>query len=227
MIIYKITNTKNNKIYIGQTINGLNKRWKEHIYLSKYSEIKTNLYSAILKYGVENFKIEEIDGANSQTELNYKEWLWIHKSDCLAPNGYNMKEGGGSSGKYTQDIKIKISKANKKRVWSKEAKENMSEAIRKWHVSNPQSRNSKSRAKIAEANKERWKKDPDCRKKAMDKFLEYNKKISKPVTCVETGITYDSIKSAARALNINDSLISQAVRGIRKKAKGLTFILKV
>jgi predicted GIY-YIG superfamily endonuclease len=29
-IIYKITNLVNNKIYIGETIRSLNKRWNEH-----------------------------------------------------------------------------------------------------------------------------------------------------------------------------------------------------
>lgn len=30
--IYKITNLVNNKIYIGQTITGINSRWKGHLY---------------------------------------------------------------------------------------------------------------------------------------------------------------------------------------------------
>ena len=30
--IYKITNLVNNKVYIGQTITGINARWKGHLY---------------------------------------------------------------------------------------------------------------------------------------------------------------------------------------------------
>jgi hypothetical protein len=39
MIIYKITNTLNNKSYIGQSINSLEDRWKQHLYTSKTKKI--------------------------------------------------------------------------------------------------------------------------------------------------------------------------------------------
>jgi group I intron endonuclease len=102
MLIYKITNTINGKIYIGQTIKSLSSRWSQHKSQTRYVSKGNNrkicryLHSAMVKYGIDNFKIEEIDGANSQAELNYKEWLYIHKFDCIAPNGYNLRAGGHS-----------------------------------------------------------------------------------------------------------------------------------
>lgn len=106
MLIYKITDKINGKIYIGQTIASLKRRWSGHIHRSK--KINTPLYNAIKKYGKDNFTIEEIDGANSQSELNYKEWLLIHKFNSLWPNGYNMMEGGGSVGKKSELSKQKM-----------------------------------------------------------------------------------------------------------------------
>ena len=50
-IIYKHTNTINNKIYIGQTKNTISQRWFEHIKFSKNKKINFKFYKAIRKYG--------------------------------------------------------------------------------------------------------------------------------------------------------------------------------
>jgi group I intron endonuclease len=113
MIIYKITNTINDKIYIGQTIRSLHFRWSQHKYATK-KDVNTPLYKAIKKYGVKNFKIQEIGGANNQSELNYQEWLLICKLDTYWPNGYNLREGGGNRGKNSEHSKIKMSISQKK-----------------------------------------------------------------------------------------------------------------
>lgn len=58
--IYKITNQINGKSYIGKTnLVSVQERFKEHIYDSKRTRMeKRPLYSAMNKYGSENFKIE-------------------------------------------------------------------------------------------------------------------------------------------------------------------------
>ncbi len=61
MIIYKITNLVNNKIYIGQTIKTAEERLKQHIYAATKHITNTHLSYAIRKYGQDNFKIEIID----------------------------------------------------------------------------------------------------------------------------------------------------------------------
>lgn len=109
MIIYKITNKINNKIYIGQTVTSLAARWYCHVHDSK-RVASHPFYNAIKKYGKENFNIEEIGGANNITELNYQEWLLIHKHNTLWPNGYNLKEGGKNKGKKLKHAIDKISK---------------------------------------------------------------------------------------------------------------------
>ena len=61
-IIYKITNNINNKVYIGKTLNSLEHRFNEHKRDSrKESCEKRLLYSAMKKYGVENFSISLIE----------------------------------------------------------------------------------------------------------------------------------------------------------------------
>ena len=95
--IYKITNLVNNKIYIGQTINSIDKRFKQHLSQVNYANICSALYSAFTKYGKENFIIESIvSGEYSREELNELEIFYIKKFDSLSPNGYNLQSGGNS-----------------------------------------------------------------------------------------------------------------------------------
>lgn len=109
MIIYKITNLINNKQYIGQTIKTKEQRWREHISPSSRC---TYIKNAIQKYGKENFIIEQIDSAESLSELNEKEKYWIDKLNSLTPNGYNLRTGGDNH-KASEDTKRKMSISNK------------------------------------------------------------------------------------------------------------------
>lgn len=96
MKIYKITNLKNNKIYIGKTIKILQERFRGHIIASKQPRNYTSyLYNAFEKYGIENFKIEEIETCSSEKELDEREKFWIATLHTQDPNiGYNIQEGG-------------------------------------------------------------------------------------------------------------------------------------
>lgn len=57
--IYCICCLANGKLYIGQTVKSIEKRFKEHKQAAKRG-VPYRLYSAMRKYGVENFTIEEI-----------------------------------------------------------------------------------------------------------------------------------------------------------------------
>lgn len=91
--IYKITNTINNKIYIGKTLATVEKRWKQH--LSDYQKETENhrpLYSAMKKYGIDNFLIETIEECDVN-ELSVQERYWIEFYQSFK-YGYNATLGG-------------------------------------------------------------------------------------------------------------------------------------
>lgn len=89
-IIYKVTNLVNNKIYIGQTERTLKERWKQH----KYKEGCRYLHNAILKYGANNFKIEEIEKVPIE-DLDEREIYWIaYYNSTDRTIGYNILKGG-------------------------------------------------------------------------------------------------------------------------------------
>jgi group I intron endonuclease len=91
--IYKITNTINNKIYIGKTLQTIEKRWSEHCRdFIKSSEEKRPLYSAMNKYGIENFSVEEVEECSSEEALD-REKYWIEYYGSFK-NGYNATLGG-------------------------------------------------------------------------------------------------------------------------------------
>lgn len=126
-IIYLITNKITGKQYVGQTIIKLKRRWQKHCYNNGCSA----LYSAIKKYGENNFYIDQIDSAKNLNELNCKEIYWIKKLNTLSPNGYNLRTGG-LNGSHSDETKRKLSmnaignKYNLGRYKSKEEREKIS-----------------------------------------------------------------------------------------------------
>lgn len=117
--IYKITNTINGKIYIGQSIY-LKKRLKRHL---TYKSHKDNLalYKAFDKYGVDKFTIEILETIdtekcdNIKSELDKLEIFYIKKYGSYN-SGYNQTLGGdaGITGyKFTTEQRNKVSKHSK------------------------------------------------------------------------------------------------------------------
>jgi group I intron endonuclease len=189
MFIYKITNKINKKYYIGQTICSLQKRWREHCSSNKC----TALSRAIKKYGKENFVIEEIDGANNLSELNYKEWLYILKFNSVAPKGYNLKEGGNNK-KYSSISKNRMSQSQKGKILSKETREKIS--MSKKNPSEETRRRislAKKQYRASEATKEKQ------RKNWNPKSIEHSKN---KVVDINTGKIYESVTKTALELNI-------------------------
>lgn len=87
--IYKITNKLNNKIYIGQTIRTVEKRWKQHLYCYERLNSNNYLYNAMKKHGVENFTIEELEECKDEDRFK-RETCYIIKYNSMYPNGYNL-----------------------------------------------------------------------------------------------------------------------------------------
>lgn len=94
--IYLITNDVNSKVYVGQTIQTLNKRFNGHCCYSK-SDRSINMYikRAIHKYGRDKFHIHLIEECPIET-LNDREKYWINHYDSYN-KGYNLTLGGQDS----------------------------------------------------------------------------------------------------------------------------------
>jgi group I intron endonuclease len=165
MIIYRITNNINGKIYIGQTKKALSQRIAEHIKGNAKGN-KTPVHRALNKYGLESFTISVIDEADTKEILNEKEIYWIKTLDCKIPKGYNIANGGNGVVGYKHTKK-----------WKKEA------AIRFSGDNNPTKR-PEVREKISKAltgkhPSEETKKNMSKASKGKSKSEEHKKNISK------------------------------------------------
>ena len=112
--------------YIGKSLSKKGKRWKDHIkaaYDPKYKEYNYPLQRAIRKYGEESFTSIVLEDSVPEELLAELEVLYIDKYDTFY-NGYNQTKGGeGTAGARSLEAREAISRANKERVWTEEAKE--------------------------------------------------------------------------------------------------------
>jgi group I intron endonuclease len=106
MIIYKIKNRINGKVYVGLTTKDLSKRIAGHI-----SENKSYVQKALNKYGLQSFDVSIIDSAESKDILFEKEKYWIQHFDCKVPKGYNLTDGGEGLINPSEVVRKQISKS--------------------------------------------------------------------------------------------------------------------
>ena len=110
MIVYKMTNLINNKVYIGQTIRTFNKRYNgagigaervlRYFEINKDNKKNEHLNNALIKYGTNNFKVEILCQCNTIEELNEKEKYYIDLYEARDyKKGYNCEEGGDNKRK--------------------------------------------------------------------------------------------------------------------------------
>lgn len=199
MIIYKITNKINKKIYIGQTRLSIEARFILH------KNKKSNcvyLKSAFKKYGIENFTIEEVEHCETIDSLNMREEFWIKELNTLAPNGYNLTTGGAAP-KHSDTTKEKMSATRKGKHphWATEA-----------------SRGEVSRARRAASHTGKVRPD-EVKAKIKEKLIaQRGKKIVD-----QNGVMYNSISDAAVRLNLSRANIQLQLRGLRKQVGDYSF----
>jgi group I intron endonuclease len=197
MIIYKITNKINGKLYIGQTVQKIRDRWSDHArpYRGKHKALSA-VSMAIQKYGKENFIVEQIDSAGTLETLNLLEIHYIKKFNSLSPNGYNFEEGGENK-RCHPETKAKISATLKGRP----IKNRMNGAPK----GRPVSEERKAQiSKTLTGKPQPWK--------------------YKAIIVIETGSIFKSINEAAKVLKINRTIISLHLKtGQTHNKSGLTF----
>lgn len=90
--LYIITNSKNDKKYIGITTNTIKYRLNHHFYKAEAGS-KTKLAKAIRRLGKENFTIELLRKVNNKKDLRNLEIKYIKKYNTIK-EGYNSVVGG-------------------------------------------------------------------------------------------------------------------------------------
>lgn len=126
--VYVHTNKTNGKKYVGQTVYGdnPNKRWSNG---NRY-KYNTHFWSAIQKYGWDNFEHEVVASNLTLSEANNFEELLIKTLDTMdQDNGYNLTSGGGAR-LLSEETKQRISNAHKGKKLSESTKRKIGDASR-------------------------------------------------------------------------------------------------
>ena len=108
--VYKITNTVNNKSYIGISVNEPEKdRIQKHL-SGKGNRVLAN---AVKKYGKDAFTYEVLEANVFDEFLPDLEVAYIANCNTIAPHGYNLTHGGDNHKKLSADTRRKMSEAHK------------------------------------------------------------------------------------------------------------------
>ncbi len=196
MLIYKITNKINGKIYIGQTTQSIAERWWQHRRRSPSQTHRSAIHNAIQLHGESSFTIEIIATGASIEELNRLEVEFIARYNSLAPNGYNFLKGG----------------LNKE--CHPETKALIAAKLRGRPIKNRQNGAKKGRRLTKE-----WKDKISATMTGVPQPWKY-----KPVRAIETGVVYESVNAASEATGIERTGLLYLLRtGGRNRGTGLTF----
>jgi group I intron endonuclease len=110
MIVYRVRNLVNGKLYIGQTKKTLARRWTEHTGSTQgYCRV---FYAAIKKYGKDAFEITKIAEVETREEANALEQSFIESEGSLSPRGYNLLPGGAARSHHPE-TRRKMSESHK------------------------------------------------------------------------------------------------------------------
>lgn len=204
MIVYKIVNKTNGKIYVGQTKRNIRVRFIEH---KKSSKTDRKQYSPLLQeiweQGIENFYIEAIvENIESKKVLDVIEKFWIAKLETYLPEkGYNVFLGVGDIPERTRKKMTDKLKGNTRRRGKKASQE----TLEKMRIASTGKKKSEEEKK---ATAERVKGEGNPRSKVT------NEQVLEIKTLLDSGLR---ICQVSKQLNISYSIVKKIKYGIRWK----------
>lgn len=217
--IYYIENIINHKKYIGQSVD-IEHRWRCHRSDLKNKQHDNDyLQKSWDKYREENFQFRVLEQC-PRDMLNEKEKYYIDLHNTMNRNyGYNLKSGGQDSNCLTDDVKKKISIANKKYY-----AEHPEAKIQKANAAYKQWQNPDIKAKITGENNGMYGKThaPEAREKisqAQKGRVSKHRNIT-PVFCVELNKLFIDAVTACTEIGLSTSRaenIHEVCKGIRNR----------
>ena len=223
--IYCYTNKINGKKYVGQTKHL--KEIRSGVNGWKYQRCP-RFWSAIQKYGWDNFSYSVLKTDLTLEEANYWEQYyisiyhtWVDDPLC---NGYNISKGGFNT-VHSKETINKMRESHKKENLSQQTLDKMSKAAKQRFIDHPELKekvrqinlgkhlSKEQRHKMSESQKKRYQKPEE---------IENRSKLSKKkVRCIEQNIIYDSIQESAKAVGLSSGCdIGRVCSGKRKTAGG-------
>lgn len=212
MIVYKITNKINNKIYIGQTTKNN----------EEYFGSGTIIIKAIAKYGKDNFLREILETCISKEHLDEREKYWISFYNSTNRNiGYNVSIGGtgGNLGIIVNDL-ISKNRTGKGlgRTSPMKGKISNNKGIpmlesQKILLRKPKTKEHREALSLA-------KKGKSASRAAIENSAKARQR---KIICINTSTIYNSIKDAAEDLKLKSPNIIGVLKNKSTHTKGYNF----
>ena len=200
--VYLHKNLKNQKVYIGQTSQSVQKRWNN----GKGYVSSPHFYAAIQKYGWDNFEHIILKEKLTAEEADYWEKYYISLYQSQQPEkGYNILSGGNEKLKeYWSDENNRKNQSLKRKQYFKNHPEEIKEIVDRLNT-----------FEINEKHRLFMKNNYNT------SFLkQINEKRKIQVLCIETGKVFDSLMEVGKFYNISIGNISSVLSGKRKTAGG-------
>ena len=201
--VYCHINMKNLKMYFGITKQKIKDRWGN----GRGYDSCTKFKNAIKKYGWESFEHLIIKENVSKEDACFMEKELIKKYHTQdSKRGYNINNGGITSevpkgGHLSEEQKKKISTSKKGSIpWNK-------------GVPMTEERYEKCKNSFFKKGSIPWDAGKKLTDKQKEKLRNAERKTSKKVICVDTGVIFKSICEAARAINRHPSTIADVCKG--------------
>jgi group I intron endonuclease len=218
--IYIIINHNNNKIYVGRAVN-LDKREREHFgSLENGKHFSRHLQRSFNYYEGKNFEFKILEYCEKE-EIRSREAYYIYYYQSYNPLcGYN-KTPGGERYVLSDEVKAKISKANKGRKHTEESRKHMSDA----HKGKP---NGRKGLPMTEKQRKHMEKMRACKKiispkkgnfkyinhKEEWKILYFNQGYSIQEICIKYNVSDTAVQNILKSFDID---MDSVVRGVLKK----------
>ena len=111
--IYKITNIKNNKVYIGSSANITNREYKHFWMLKKGVHDNQYLQKSFNKYGRDVFTFEIVENCSYDALIEKENYYILYYESNNLTKGYNLATVNEfRRNTYNTEVKIKLSKYN-------------------------------------------------------------------------------------------------------------------
>lgn len=200
--IYLHRNKINNKVYVGQTCQSLEKRWND----GKGYKTSPHFYSAIEKYGWDNFEHEILQSGLLADEADRLEKYYISFYNSQNPlYGYNILSGGNDKlTEYWKDEDNRILQSERRKEYLQDHPDVCETMVKRLQ-------SAYDAKKHSELMKNNY---PQSTLYAINEIRK------KAIICVETGEVFNSLSEASKKYNISVGNLSMAVSGKRKTAGG-------
>lgn len=233
--VYKITNIVNEKVYIGSSINLAQRKQRHFNELRQGIHCNKHLQLSFSKYGEDNFLFEILEYCLVE-ECIAREQHYLNIYSPSSIDGlYNICLVAGSilGVKLSEETKKKISLSNKGKSKSESHRISLSKA--KIGRKNPHSAETIENMKLAA--QKRPPVTEETRQKLRISHLEYKpteeqvrkraascqKKVIQLDLFGKVVAIHDSIKIAAKSINVSASCITGYLKGRQKIVRGFTF----